>query len=522
MFSDKTNGFNVANSGDNLGVTVNPNTNTITCGNLVLNSTFPSLGTGSGDGALKITNGGAYIGGNLRTAGNSFLAGNTTIGKTTNTGYMLDVGGTIAASGLITVSNSSAPTAFISNPSSTTGTKSQIFLGQTLTSNNMFLCHSYGASSDRGFGSFGIYGGSNNITFDISGTYLGGTQITPPNSSTCRLHVSGNTYVEGTIVGYSTVSSSYAAPDTSASTQSSPNSHGLVLTNNKGTGTVYSMALGVDILSGFGYINAAGNSTTQTILLQSRGGTVGIGYASTSYSGANAANPNTNYKLDVAGDINTTGTLRVNGTDVLATYLTTSSLSSYAPLASPTFTGNLSCSGVITSNIDNGNNNYSIGWNQPNTTYSFPNNIKSCPYTNSYKSGMWPGTGDGAILNGNTSTCNLIIGSWQGIGFVDTCFSTCLIMFAVRTGQINAAIFNATSDYRIKENIKPITNTIDNLKPIQYYNKQSKKEDMGFIAHELQEHFPFLVSGEKDGNEMQSINYTVHILHMTVIIKVLF
>jgi hypothetical protein len=31
---------------------------------------------------------------------------------------------------------------------------------------------------------------------------------------------------------------------------------------------------------------------------------------------------------------------------------------------------------------------------------------------------------------------------------------------------------------------------------------------MGFIAHELQEHFPFLVNGEKDGKDYQSVNYT--------------
>jgi len=30
---------------------------------------------------------------------------------------------------------------------------------------------------------------------------------------------------------------------------------------------------------------------------------------------------------------------------------------------------------------------------------------------------------------------------------------------------------------------------------------------MGFIAHEVQEEFPFLVEGEKDGENMQSINY---------------
>ena len=31
---------------------------------------------------------------------------------------------------------------------------------------------------------------------------------------------------------------------------------------------------------------------------------------------------------------------------------------------------------------------------------------------------------------------------------------------------------------------------------------------MGFIAHELQEHFPYLVYGTKDADEYQSVNYT--------------
>ena len=31
---------------------------------------------------------------------------------------------------------------------------------------------------------------------------------------------------------------------------------------------------------------------------------------------------------------------------------------------------------------------------------------------------------------------------------------------------------------------------------------------MGFIAHEIQKQFPFLVNGEKDGENLQSINYT--------------
>jgi hypothetical protein len=39
-------------------------------------------------------------------------------------------------------------------------------------------------------------------------------------------------------------------------------------------------------------------------------------------------------------------------------------------------------------------------------------------------------------------------------------------------------------------------------------NKTLGKQDIGFIAHEVQEHFPFLVNGEKDSEEYQTLNYT--------------
>ena len=66
---------------------------------------------------------------------------------------------------------------------------------------------------------------------------------------------------------------------------------------------------------------------------------------------------------------------------------------------------------------------------------------------------------------------------------------------------------NTTSDYRIKQNVQPITDNIDALNPVAYYNTLTKRQDFGFIAHEVQEHFPMLVSGEKDGPVNQSINY---------------
>ena len=74
-------------------------------------------------------------------------------------------------------------------------------------------------------------------------------------------------------------------------------------------------------------------------------------------------------------------------------------------------------------------------------------------------------------------------------------------------GTTTSTNFNANSDYRMKTNIYPLNDkTIDSLKPVEY-DLSGGKHDMGFLAHEVQEHFPFLVSGEKDGENMQSLNY---------------
>jgi hypothetical protein len=78
------------------------------------------------------------------------------------------------------------------------------------------------------------------------------------------------------------------------------------------------------------------------------------------------------------------------------------------------------------------------------------------------------------------------------------------------TGNVTAGSYSNTSDYRIKENVldlKETDYTIDQLRPVHYFNNQTQKKDVGFIAHELQETYPFLVTGEKDGKEMQTVNY---------------
>jgi hypothetical protein len=75
--------------------------------------------------------------------------------------------------------------------------------------------------------------------------------------------------------------------------------------------------------------------------------------------------------------------------------------------------------------------------------------------------------------------------------------------------SITATDFNTTSDYRIKENVTSLDNTfkVDYLNPVTYVNNQTQKQDIGLIAHELQEYYPALVTGVKDGDELQTVNY---------------
>jgi hypothetical protein len=90
-------------------------------------------------------------------------------------------------------------------------------------------------------------------------------------------------------------------------------------------------------------------------------------------------------------------------------------------------------------------------------------------------------------------------------------------------GDLVAESLTPVSDYRIKENVVPLdaSFTVDGLNPVTYNLKSSGKKDIGFIAHEIQEFYPFLVSGEKDGKETQSLNYNGFIGILTKEIQVL-
>jgi hypothetical protein len=74
----------------------------------------------------------------------------------------------------------------------------------------------------------------------------------------------------------------------------------------------------------------------------------------------------------------------------------------------------------------------------------------------------------------------------------------------------SATSYVTSSDYRLKENIAPMTGALAKvalLKPVTYKWKVDGSDGEGFIAHELQEVAPYAVSGEKDGEEMQGVDY---------------
>jgi hypothetical protein len=80
----------------------------------------------------------------------------------------------------------------------------------------------------------------------------------------------------------------------------------------------------------------------------------------------------------------------------------------------------------------------------------------------------------------------------------------------ITSGTCQAPTFTSGSDYRIKENVKPLDSSlynVDNLIPVIYNLRETKETNIGFLAHEVQESFPFLVSGVKDGKETQTVNY---------------
>jgi len=79
-----------------------------------------------------------------------------------------------------------------------------------------------------------------------------------------------------------------------------------------------------------------------------------------------------------------------------------------------------------------------------------------------------------------------------------------------RNGTANSILFNTGSDYRLKEDLQDFNalDLVDNITAYDYKWKDTEQRDYGFVAHELQEVMPNVVTGEKDGERMQGVDYS--------------
>ena len=125
-------------------------------------------------------------------------------------------------------------------------------------------------------------------------------------------------------------------------------------------------------------------------------------------------------------------------------------------------------------------------------------------------------------LKGFTGSSGLLIldknNSWSGTNTftnVTNCNSAINVTGTASFASVNvfgvtsSASFLTTSDYRIKDIFCELDHSfhVDLLRPVHYMNKKTQTQDIGLIAHELQTHYPYLVTGQKDGQNLQSVNY---------------
>ena len=214
-----------------------------------------------------------------------------------------------------------------------------------------------------------------------------------------------------------------------------------------------------------------------------------------------------NYHLvNCPGDMNIYGNtslenLTVSGTTILSSTLNvtgTTTLSTLNVTGVTTLTGALNANGGIYGTIQTAN--------QPNITtigqlssLIVTGNITSQNNINAFGNISASGNISGTNLSGTLTTAaqpNIIsVGTLSSLNVTNT---------VTAIGG-----FVSGSDYRIKSDIEDLDDkySVDNLRPVKFKNTLASKQDIGLIAHELEEHYPFLVTGEKDGEEYQSVNY---------------
>jgi len=110
---------------------------------------------------------------------------------------------------------------------------------------------------------------------------------------------------------------------------------------------------------------------------------------------------------------------------------------------------------------------------------------------------------------GSGSEATLKLGGHSGTHTMVQFFHTGSSVGSI-TSTTSATSYNTSSDYRLKEDLQDFAG-LDMVSKIPVYDFKWKTDDSrsyGVMAHELQEVLPQAVSGDKDAEEMQSVDYS--------------
>jgi hypothetical protein len=109
---------------------------------------------------------------------------------------------------------------------------------------------------------------------------------------------------------------------------------------------------------------------------------------------------------------------------------------------------------------------------------------------------------DSFIYNksGSYAVVSHVNGTGSGTAYLQFLYNNTSVGTITQNGT-TGVLYNITSDYRLKESVKPLNGglaRVNALKPSVYNWKSDGSTGEGFLAHELAEVVPFAVSGEKD------------------------
>jgi hypothetical protein len=317
----------------------------------------------------------------------------------------------------------------------------------------------------------------------------------------------------------------FPAADTIAFTEGGTESMRIDSSGNVGIGTASPTNFGSAFKmlavqgSDFGVIQAISNSGSTTLEMM---GSSGIGYVGTrtNHPVAFRTNDTERMRIDSSGNVGIGRTspaykLDVNGISQVSglrqsfqtgLYEVDGALSNYSSTNGVYLNGN--AAGWLSLRGDGtGTNRIQLNgasYGEANIQTFFTSNTERMRIDSSGNVIFKGGSADTSLLttgSGATRYWTQNKASSEGSGFTYHIFQNAGTSIGSISFNGSGISYNTTSDYRLKENIAPMTGalaTVSALKPVTYKWKSDGSDGQGFIAHELQEVVPDCVTGEKD------------------------